>query len=142
MQGQIPPDFCLLDEIARRENFAEDPDAGERDSDWEECSEGEPDDPMDEDYIDPEYTQDLEYQLDQPDHDQPIGPSFIQTDPWRPLSVLPTKPVEARSTKGMAGHRIDLDELPYQWAESLREFFFPLKTVSPLHPFESKLMET
>lgn len=136
MQGQIPPDFCLLDEIARRENFAEDTDAGERDSDWEECSEETPDDPMDEDYIDPEYTQDHEYQLDQPvnDHDQPIGQSFIQTESWRPLSVLPTKPVEARSTKAMADHRIDLDEIPYQWAESLQEFFFPLKTVSPLHP--------
>jgi hypothetical protein len=136
MQGQIPPDFCLLDEIARRENFAEDTDAGERDSDWEECSEETPDDPMDEDYIDPEYTQDYEYKLDQPvnDHDQPIGQSFIQTEPWRPLSVLPTKPVEARSTKAITDHRIDLDEIPYQWAESLQEFFFPLKTVSPFHP--------
>ncbi|KAJ7733747.1 hypothetical protein DFH07DRAFT_780529 [Mycena maculata] len=106
--GQIPADFCWIDDVERRDTWDGDSDAGQRDSDWEECpwEEEEEGNFMDEDF-DPDYIY------------LPEPMNFVQSPAKPVVSVLPGKPRRAPASDG--------DELPFQWATHICQFFFPEK---------------
>ncbi|KAJ7770945.1 hypothetical protein DFH07DRAFT_953942 [Mycena maculata] len=117
--GQIPTDFCWIDDIDRRDTWDGDSDAGQRDSDWEECPwEEEEDNSMDEDF-DPDYIVDDLPDLRSSPTDLPELVNFVQSPAKPVVSVLPRKPRQTPASDG--------DELPFQWATHIRQFFFPEK---------------
>ncbi|KAJ6607033.1 hypothetical protein B0H10DRAFT_2228341 [Mycena sp. CBHHK59/15] len=117
--GQIPADFCWIDDLEQRETWDGDSDAGERDSDWEECSEDEEeDDLMDEDFPDPEYVAQDSLPHPSTSSDEPPDlVSFVQNPAKPAISVLPKKPRQAPSEDNQ-------DELPGRWAAHIKIFFF------------------
>ncbi|KAJ7770154.1 hypothetical protein DFH07DRAFT_953986 [Mycena maculata] len=129
-----PADFCWIDELQQRETWDEDSDAGERDSDWEDASDyDDEDDPMDSDFLDPDYCVEETEQAALEDEGQ--LPNFVQTASDLNIAALPTKlPPDCDLTD---------DQVPYQWAPHIAEFFFPEEHMSDLQPEEKlkKAME-
>ncbi|KAJ6619831.1 hypothetical protein B0H10DRAFT_2216403 [Mycena sp. CBHHK59/15] len=117
--GQIPADFCWIDDLEQRETWDGDSDAGERDSDWEECSEDEEEDDLrDEDFPDPEYVaQDFLPHPSTSSEEPPDLVSFVQNPAKPAISVLPKKPRQAPSEDNQ-------DELPGCWVAHIKIFFF------------------
>ncbi|KAJ7464328.1 hypothetical protein B0H11DRAFT_2240724 [Mycena galericulata] len=117
--GQMPADFCWIDDIELRESLEDDQDVGERDSDWEECTdEEEEDDPMDLDF-DPGPDSRSSLEDDKDDEEPPELVSFIQSSAKRATSVLPTKSRPATLVN------LDSDDLPFHWVSRMRAFFYP-----------------
>ncbi|KAJ7495883.1 hypothetical protein B0H11DRAFT_2226884 [Mycena galericulata] len=119
--GHIPADFCWVDDIDRRETWDGDSDAGERASDWEDCSDVETEDPMDEDFRPPSPPHPQPTSLEEP----PELVSFLQSREKPIISVLPTKP-------RLPPVSMEDDELPLHWALHMQQFFFspPENTMS------------
>ncbi|KAJ7486072.1 hypothetical protein B0H11DRAFT_2231005 [Mycena galericulata] len=96
-----PADFCWLDDLEKRDTYATDPDAGDRESDWEDIDSqsDEVDDPME--GLDTEYV-----------------PDFIQF-PSKPCpAVIPaTFPSALPEACG---------SLPYKWYMNIQAFFYPV----------------
>ncbi|KAJ7723851.1 hypothetical protein DFH07DRAFT_783457 [Mycena maculata] len=134
LQPKPPADFCWIDELQQRETWDEDSDAGERDSDWEDASDyDDEDDPMDSDFLDPDYCVEETEQAALEDEGQ--LPNFVQTASDLNIAALPTKlPPDCDLTD---------DQVPYQWAPHIAEFFFPEEHMSDLQPEEKlkKVME-
>ncbi|KAJ7744461.1 hypothetical protein DFH07DRAFT_777037 [Mycena maculata] len=134
LQPKPPADFCWIDELQQCETWDEDSDAGERDSDWEDASDyDDEDDPMDSDFLDPDYCVEETEQAALEDEGQ--LPNFVQTASDLNIAALPTKlPPDCDLTD---------DQVPYQWAPHIAEFFFPEEHMSDLQPEEKlkKAME-
>ncbi|KAJ7079615.1 hypothetical protein B0H15DRAFT_953979 [Mycena belliarum] len=113
--GELPVELCWLDDIAPRESYHGDPDAGDRLSDFEEeddqmdTDDMDDNDPMDPDYVD----------IDEIDH----TPTFIQSAQPPRLAAIPTK-LKPRSPR-LEEYHIDPDDCPYRWATNVRNFFYP-----------------
>ncbi|KAJ6624677.1 hypothetical protein B0H10DRAFT_2005590, partial [Mycena sp. CBHHK59/15] len=110
-----PAEFCWLDDIDRRETWAGDSDAGDRDSDWEEI-----DDPD-------EYYDDEDDPMEGLSGDHDYIPDYVQFSAPPCAAALPTdRPLPPG----------DCSELPYKWYQRIQAFFYP--QVDPKGPRSKK----
>lgn len=132
MQAQPPADFCWIDDIQQRETWDGDSDAGERQSDWEDASDlgDDNDDPMDHDYIEPNYCIDKAEGAHASDPDSAVEvPNFVQVPSQPNTAALPSR------AQPLQNREIPEEDVPFSWAPHIEGFFFPkTDTVSVPYP--------
>ncbi|KAF7330970.1 hypothetical protein MVEN_02437100 [Mycena venus] len=128
---EVPADFSWEQDLDRRETWRNDPEAGERESDWEDEDEDgdeDEDDRMDEDYApdsDPPSDKDIDISDasdasdDEPEPTPPDLPSFV--DRHLNLSALPTK---ASLTATSLSDIPPTHELLCRWIKNINDFFY------------------